>query len=73
MVLTIDADTIAHKLLDENSATVAQLFGEQYVQDGHVQRKSWVRLSLPMKKINSNLKPLSIPYQRSNRERSTNL
>jgi len=37
--LTIDADTIAHKLLDENSTTVAQLFGEQYVQDGHVQRK----------------------------------
>jgi dephospho-CoA kinase len=37
--LTIDADKIAHKLLDENSATIAQLFGEQYVQEGKVLRK----------------------------------
>lgn len=37
--LTIDADSIAHKLLDENSATIAKLFGEHYVVDGKVQRK----------------------------------
>lgn len=37
--LTIDADSIAHKLLDENSDTIAKLFGEHYVVDGKVQRK----------------------------------
>jgi dephospho-CoA kinase len=37
--LTIDADSIAHKLLDKNSSTIASLFGEQYVIDGKVQRK----------------------------------
>jgi len=37
--LTIDADTIAHKLLDENSAAIALLFGEQYVANNKVLRK----------------------------------
>ena len=35
----IDADKIAHKLLDENSAKIAEMFGEQYVKNGQVQRK----------------------------------
>ena len=37
--LTIDADVIAHKLLDENSSKVASMFGNQYVQDNKVLRK----------------------------------
>ncbi|GGD30280.1 dephospho-CoA kinase [Malaciobacter pacificus] len=38
--LTIDADKIAHKLLDENSAKVAEMFGSQYIdEDGKVIRK----------------------------------
>lgn len=37
--LTIDADVIAHKLLDENSTKVASMFGNQYVQDNKVLRK----------------------------------
>ncbi|WP_418179996.1 dephospho-CoA kinase [Aliarcobacter lanthieri] len=37
--LIIDADKIAHKLLDENSSKIKELFGEQYVQDGKVLRK----------------------------------
>ena len=37
--LTIDADKIAHKLLDRNSSGIAELFGEQYVEDGKVIRK----------------------------------
>lgn len=37
--LTIDADKIAHKILDDHSATIAQLFGEKYILDGKVQRK----------------------------------
>lgn len=37
--LTIDADLIAHKLLDENSSKIASMFGPQYVQDQKVLRK----------------------------------
>ncbi len=37
--LTIDADKIAHKLLDENSHKIASMFGEQYVENGKVLRK----------------------------------
>ena len=35
----IDADLIAHRLLDENSNQIALMFGEQYVSDGKVIRK----------------------------------
>ncbi len=31
--LTIDADEIAHKLLDENSHQIAIMFGEEYVEN----------------------------------------
>ncbi len=37
--LTIDADKIAHKLLDENSSKISSMFGEQYVENGKVSRK----------------------------------
>jgi len=37
--LTIDADIIAHKLLDKHSAKIVELFGEQYVRNGKVLRK----------------------------------
>ncbi|MGA1939984.1 dephospho-CoA kinase [Arcobacter sp. YIC-310] len=38
--LIIDADKIAHKLLDENSAKIAEMFGSQYVDsDNKVIRK----------------------------------
>ena len=37
--LTIDADLIAHRLLDENSNKIALMFGEQYVQNNKVLRK----------------------------------
>ncbi|WP_419770844.1 MAG: dephospho-CoA kinase [Candidatus Marinarcus sp.] len=37
--LTIDADKIAHALLDAHSSTIASMFGKQYVQDGKVLRK----------------------------------
>jgi len=37
--LTIDADKIAHKLLDENSHKITTMFGEQYVENGKVLRK----------------------------------
>ena len=37
--LTIDADKIAHKLLDLNSAKIATMFGDEYVEEGKVLRK----------------------------------
>jgi dephospho-CoA kinase len=37
--LTIDADKIAHKLLDIHSDTIASLFGAKYVENGKVLRK----------------------------------
>ena len=37
--LTIDADLIAHRLLDENSDKIAIMFGDKYVENGKVLRK----------------------------------
>lgn len=37
--LIIDADKIAHRLLDENSGGIATMFGEEYVENGKVIRK----------------------------------
>jgi dephospho-CoA kinase len=37
--LTIDADKIAHKLLDKNSSTIADMFGDRYISNGKVARK----------------------------------
>ncbi len=37
--LTIDADKIAHKLLDLHSGKIAELFGSHYVKEGKVLRK----------------------------------
>ena len=35
----IDADEVAHKILDEEAQTIARLFGKEYVVDGKVDRK----------------------------------
>jgi len=37
--LTIDADKIAHRLLDKHSANIAEMFGSKYVDNGKVVRK----------------------------------
>ncbi|MCK5293267.1 MAG: dephospho-CoA kinase [Arcobacteraceae bacterium] len=37
--LTIDADEIAHKILNDNSSKIACLFGDKYVQNNQVIRK----------------------------------
>ena len=37
--LTIDADEIAHKILDENSQDIALMFGQKYVSNHKVLRK----------------------------------
>ncbi len=37
--LTIDADKIAHKILDKNTTKIGELFGEKYIKDNKVLRK----------------------------------
>ena len=37
--LTIDADKIAHNILDENVSKITELFGEKYIKDNKVNRK----------------------------------
>ena len=37
--LTIDADKIAHKILDKNTASISSLFGDNYIEDDKVKRK----------------------------------
>ena len=37
--LTIDADKIAHKILDENISKISELFGDKYIENNKVQRK----------------------------------
>ena len=36
--LTIDADKIAHKILDQNISKIDQLFGKEYIKDNKVDR-----------------------------------
>ena len=36
--LTIDADKIAHKILDENISKISELFGDKYIKDNKVDR-----------------------------------
>ncbi len=37
-ITIIDADTIAHELLDEHSTKISEMFGEEFVRKGRVQR-----------------------------------
>ncbi len=37
--LTIDADKIAHQVLDENTKAISELFGDSYINNGKVDRK----------------------------------
>ncbi len=37
--LTIDADSIAHKLLDKHHLQIANMYGEKFIKDGKVLRK----------------------------------
>ncbi len=37
--LTIDADKIAHKLLDKNTIAISNIFGDKYIDNGKVVRK----------------------------------
>ncbi len=60
--LIIDADKIAHKLLDENSSKIAELFGSQYVNSkGGVLRKELGEIIFSNKKNKLKLEALLHP------------
>ncbi|WP_121627679.1 dephospho-CoA kinase [Poseidonibacter antarcticus] len=57
----IDADKIAHILLDENSDKISKMFGEQYVQDGKVIRKELGKIIFSNEKNKLQLEALLHP------------
>ncbi len=60
--LTIDADKIAHKILDENVSKITELFGEKYIKDNKVVRKELGNLifndEIQKKKLENFIHPL---------------
>ena len=40
----IDADSVAHDILDEQSSTIAEMFGTQYIDEGRVDRRALGKL-----------------------------
>jgi dephospho-CoA kinase len=65
--LTIDADKIAHKLLDQNTDTISKLFGDQYIEKGKVLRKKLGSLifndEAEKKKLEDFIHPLIADHQ----------
>ena len=59
--LTIDADKIAHRLLDENSSKIATMFGEKYVANGKVLRKELGKIIFSNEKNKLELESLLHP------------
>jgi len=59
--LTIDADKIAHKLLDKNSHKIEEMFGAQYVENGKVLRKELGKIIFSNEKNKLKLEALLHP------------
>jgi dephospho-CoA kinase len=59
--LTIDADDIAHKLLDENISTIEKLFGKKYIKNNKVSRKELGKLIFANKKEKKKLEEFLHP------------
>lgn len=59
--LTIDADKIAHKLLDENSSKIEEMFGKEYVENGKVLRKELGKIIFSNEKNKLKLEALLHP------------
>ena len=60
--LTIDADKIAHKILDKNVSKIAELFGNEYIKENKVVRKELGNLifndEIQKKKLENFIHPL---------------
>lgn len=57
----IDADKIAHKLLDENSEKIASMFGKEFIEDGKVLRKKLGKIIFSNEKEKKRLESLIHP------------
>ena len=57
----IDADQIAHRLLDENAHKIASMFGKQYVENGKVIRKELGKIIFSNEKNKLKLEALLHP------------
>ncbi len=57
----IDADKIAHEVLNESSSEIAKLFGEKFVKDGKVDRKALGELIFSSKEDKKALENLLHP------------
>ena len=71
--LCIDADAIAHKLLDIHSDTIATLFGTQYVQNGRVARKELGKLIFSNEKEKQKLEEFLHPLIKKEIEKESEL
>lgn len=57
----IDADKIAHEVLEEQKDKIAQIFGKEYIKDGKVDRKSLAKLIFSDKNAKEKLEKLLHP------------
>ncbi len=57
----IDADKIAHEVLDENASKISEMFGDEYVKDGRVDRRKLGELVFSDKDKKSSLEALLHP------------
>ena len=57
----IDADKIAHDVLDENASKISEMFGDEYVKDGRVDRRKLGELVFSDKDKKSSLEALLHP------------
>ncbi|HJE03616.1 dephospho-CoA kinase [Aliarcobacter thereius] len=60
-LLIIDADKIAHKILDKEHEKIAEMFGKQYVKDGKVIRKELGKIIFSNEKNKLKLEALLHP------------
>jgi dephospho-CoA kinase len=57
----IDADKIAHKMLDENISAIKEIFGDEYVKSGKVDRKKIAKVVFSDKRKKEELEALLHP------------
>ena len=57
----IDADKIAHKVLEEQKKTISTLFGKEYIKDNKVDRKKLAKLIFSNKEAKKSLEKLLHP------------
>lgn len=67
----IDADAIAHRLLDQNAKTVAKLFGTEFIREGKVDRAMLGRLVFSNEEARKRLEAFLHPLIRQEIEKKS--